>query len=77
MPENARDETQLLKAPAQGRCIFTFNVKDFLALAVQYPEHSGIVLAAQSSWSLANLSRRWIGCCRRQRLKMGRGEPLG
>lgn len=55
MPENASDETQLLKATAQGRCIFTFNVKDFLALAGQYPEHNGIVLAAQSSWSLANL----------------------
>jgi hypothetical protein len=57
MPENASDETQLLKATAQGRCIFTFNVKDFLALAGQYPEHNGIVLAAQSSWSLANLIR--------------------
>lgn len=55
MPENASDETQLLRATAQSRCIFTFNVKDFLALAVQYPEHNGIVLAAQSSWSLANL----------------------
>ena len=57
MPENASDETQLLKATTQGRCIFTFSVKDFLVLAVQYPEHNGIVLAAQSSWSLANLIR--------------------
>jgi hypothetical protein len=57
MPENASDETQLLKATAQGRCIFTFSVKDFLVLAVQYPEHGGIILAAQSSWSLANLIR--------------------
>jgi Domain of unknown function (DUF5615) len=55
MPENAGDSTQLLKATAQGRCIFTFNIKDFLALAAQYPEHGGIILAAQSSWSLANL----------------------
>ncbi|WP_198807913.1 DUF5615 family PIN-like protein [Leptolyngbya sp. BL0902] len=55
MPEDASDKAQLLQATAQGRCIFTFNVKDFLALAVQYPEHSGIILAAQSSWSLANL----------------------
>jgi hypothetical protein len=55
MPEDASDKAQLLQATAQGRRIFTFNVKDFLALAVQYPEHSGIILAAQSSWSLANL----------------------
>ena len=30
---------QLLKATAQGRCIFTFNIKDFSALAIQYSEH--------------------------------------
>jgi len=53
--ENAKDETQLLKATAQGRCIFTFNIRDFSVLATQYPEHHGIILAAQSSWNLSDL----------------------
>ncbi|WP_424101536.1 DUF5615 family PIN-like protein [Moorena producens] len=53
--KDASDETQLLKATAQGRCIFTFNIKDFSALAIQYPEHHGIILAAQSRWNLSDL----------------------
>ena len=53
--EDASDETQLLKATAQGRCIFTFNIKDFSALAMQYPEHHGIILASQSRWNLPDL----------------------
>ncbi len=57
MPENASDETQLLAATRQGRCIFTFNVKDFVALAEKIPEHGGILLAAQRSWSLSELIR--------------------
>ena len=44
---DADDETQLLGAATRGRCIFTFNIRDFVALAQQYPEHGGIVLAAQ------------------------------
>jgi Domain of unknown function (DUF5615) len=55
MPFDASDETQLLRATAQGRGIFTFNVKDFLVLAQQYPQHGGIILAAQNSWSLSEL----------------------
>jgi len=55
MPRDADDERQLLGATAQGRCIFTFNVRDFLALAKQHPLHGGIILAAQSSWSLSGL----------------------
>lgn len=55
MTEDSSDEKQLLKATAQGRCIFTFNIKDFAALAVQYPHHNGIILAAQSSWNLSDL----------------------
>jgi hypothetical protein len=53
MPRDASDEDQLLGATAQGRCIFTFNIRDFLALSTQHPKHAGIVLAAQSSWSLS------------------------
>lgn len=52
---SATDEAQLLGAMAQGRCIFTFNIRDFLALAERYPKHGGIILANQSSWTLPDL----------------------
>ena len=55
MPRDASDERQLLGATAHGRCIFTFNVRDFVALAHAYPRHGGIILAAQSSWTLSEL----------------------
>ncbi|NJP10864.1 MAG: DUF5615 family PIN-like protein [Leptolyngbyaceae cyanobacterium RU_5_1] len=59
MPLAASDEAQLLGATAQGRCIFTFNIRDFIALAQRYLQHAGIVLAAQSSWTLS----KWISSC--------------
>lgn len=52
---DASDEVQLLRATAQGRCIFTFNVRDFIALAARYPQHGGIILAAQSKWTLPEM----------------------
>ena len=52
---SARDETQLLGATAHGRCIFTFNIGDFIILSQQYPKHAGIILASQSRWSLSSL----------------------
>ena len=55
MPLDASDEDQLLGATAQGRCIFTFNVADFMALAARYPQHGGIILAAQGRWRLSSL----------------------
>ena len=55
MPFDASDEKQLLGATAQGRCIFTFNIGDFMRLAQEYPEHGGILLAQQRDWSLAYL----------------------
>jgi hypothetical protein len=55
MAPDASDEDQLFGATAQGRCIFTFNARGFLALARRYPHHGGIVQAAQSSWTLAGL----------------------
>jgi len=55
MPFDASDEMQLFRSTARDRSIFTFNVRDFLVLAQQYPQHGGIVLAAQSSWSLPEL----------------------
>lgn len=55
MPHDATDERQLLGATAHGRCIFTFNIRDFMILAKQHPQHGGIILAAQATWSLSEL----------------------
>ena len=52
---DATDDEQLLRATAQGRCLFTFNVRDFAVLARRFPSHGGIVLAAQASWRLPDL----------------------
>ena len=56
MPADASDREQLLGATAQGRVIFTFNIRDFLVLAKKHPKHAGILLATQSRWSLAGLT---------------------
>lgn len=55
MELDAADDIQLLGAIAQQRCIFTFNIRDFLILGERYHEHYGIILAAQSSWTLSSL----------------------
>lgn len=47
MALDADDEQQLLGASAQGRIIFTFNIRDFIALAKRYPYHGGIILSSQ------------------------------
>lgn len=52
---DASDEQQLLSATAQGRCLFTFNIRDFMILTSQFPHHAGIILAAQQRWSLAQM----------------------
>jgi hypothetical protein len=53
MPFDASDEQQLLGATAQGRAIFTYNIRDFIVLGQKYPHHAGIVLARQKSMSLS------------------------
>lgn len=55
MAFDANDRTQLLEATARGRCILTFNIRDFVHLAGEYPEHGGIVLAHQRNWTLSSL----------------------
>jgi hypothetical protein len=55
MPLDASDEGQLLGATAQGRAIFTYNIRDFIVLGKRYPQHAGIVLARQKSLSLNEL----------------------
>ena len=55
MPLEASDETQLLGATAQGRCIFTFNIGDFVRLVQRHPYHDGVILASQHKWVLPQL----------------------
>jgi hypothetical protein len=52
---DADDEAQLLGATAQGRVIFTFNVRDYVALAQRHPQYGGVALAAQREWRLGAL----------------------
>jgi hypothetical protein len=52
MPLDATDEQQLLGATAQGRAIFTYNIRDFIVLGERFPHHAGIILASQKSMSL-------------------------
>ena len=55
MPFDATDEQQLLGATAQGRAIFTYNIRDFIFLGERYPHHAGIILARQKGMSLNEL----------------------
>ncbi|MEA3341558.1 MAG: DUF5615 family PIN-like protein [Chloroflexota bacterium] len=55
MAHDASDEMQLLEATTRGRVIFTFNIRDFIALARRHPQHGGVILAAQTSWTLSSL----------------------
>jgi hypothetical protein len=55
MALDASDEMQLLGAAAQGRCILTFNVRDFSVLARRHTQHGGIILAVQAHWTLSAL----------------------
>ena len=52
MPLDGSDQQQLLGATAQGRAIFPYNIRDFVALAKLYPDHGGIFLAFQKSVTL-------------------------
>lgn len=52
---SASDEEQLFGATKQGRCIFTFNIKDFVSLSREQSNHGGIILASQSSWEFSSL----------------------
>jgi len=55
MSPDASDEGQLLGATAQGRAIFTYNIRDFIVLGEHYPHHAGIILAHQKSMNLNEL----------------------
>lgn len=73
MPSEASDREQLLGATAQGRVIFTFNVRDFTTLVKKYPRHGGVILAVQSRWSLVEL----IAALDRALTETGEGEWRG
>lgn len=62
MPRDATDEAQVLGATAQGRVIFTFNIRDFVLLARRHPHHGGIILAHQRRFTLAGLIRTLDRC---------------
>lgn len=53
--KNASDEDQLLRATARGRAVFSFNIGDFAPLSARHPDHAGVILAAQSKWTLGEL----------------------
>jgi len=53
--EDASDELQLLWAISHQRILFTFNIKDFVTLAKNYPYHAGILLAHQNTVSIDQL----------------------
>ena len=55
IPFDADDKAQLLNASAQGRVLFTFNIRDFLVLAKRYSTHHGILLAVQNRWTIREL----------------------
>jgi hypothetical protein len=55
MLRDASDTEQLLGATAQGRVLFTFNVRDFPGLVQHYSDHGGVILAAQRRWTLSQL----------------------
>lgn len=55
MPADAGDEYQLLQATARGRCILTFNIRDFMSLARTHPAYGGIILTQQQEWTLSSL----------------------
>jgi hypothetical protein len=55
MLRDASDTEQLLGATAQGRALFTFNMRDFPGLVRHSPNHGGVILAAQRRWPLSQL----------------------
>lgn len=55
MSFEASDEQQFLGATAQGRIIFTHNIRDFLLLANRYSSHTGLILSTQRSLKLSEV----------------------
>jgi len=58
------DEEQLEFASANGRVLYTFNVKDYLPLHAMFPaserSHAGIIVAEQRNYSVGEQLRRLL-----------------
>jgi Domain of unknown function (DUF5615) len=58
------DRAHLMFAAAQGRVLYTFNVRDFYALHTQLVaeggSHSGLILARQQQFSIGEQARRLL-----------------
>lgn len=54
MSRDASDQDQLLGATTHGRCIFTFNARDFIPLTRKFPQHGGVILATRK-WPISAL----------------------
>jgi len=57
LPKDASDEYQLLWATAQGRIVFTHNIRDFIHMTDLYSHHAGILLGHRLTYSLSDLIR--------------------
>lgn len=55
MPLDSSDVMQFQEASRRGRCVFTFNIRDFAVLAKHASSHAGLLLAHQRRWSLPEL----------------------
>jgi hypothetical protein len=55
LPDEASDDYQLLWATAQGRIIFTNNIRDFYSMTENYPSHAGILVAPKEGYSVSQL----------------------
>ena len=64
------DEEQLRYATAQGRVLYSFNIKDFYQLhtifLTQGQSHAGIVLAGQRDFSVGEQMRRLLNLIARK-----------
>lgn len=55
MELDADDAVQLRRSAARDRVIFTFNIRDFMILHGESPDHAGILLTTQTGWTLSEL----------------------
>ncbi len=62
--QDASDPEQLAHAAAQGRTLYSFNVRDFMVLhhtsLAESKEHAGIILAQQQRYGVGEQMRRLL-----------------
>ena len=57
LPLDATDDEQLHWATGRGRILFTYNIADFIILTETSPNHAGILLASQSTYTITSQVR--------------------